>query len=250
MSTSKPLLAFYGATGGSTLAALIPALNAGYDCTALARTPSKLTDLLLSKGVPQSVIDTHLYVFPGNVLSVEAVKGPLVLNGRPADIIVSGIGITTFTEWRQKVTICADAVTNIIAALREIGSAVKPLLVALSSTGISRQGGTTRDLPLLMMPFYRYGLKNPHADKVRMEEVIAGEMGRTEKAVIRGFVIPRPSLLTNGKARGSEKVRVGNEERPAVGYRISRDDVGGWIFENLVVGEVGRWIGKKPTLTY
>lgn len=33
-STTKPTIAFYGATGGSTLAALVPALNAGYSCTA------------------------------------------------------------------------------------------------------------------------------------------------------------------------------------------------------------------------
>ena len=34
MANTKPLIAFYGATGGSTIAALVPALKAGYDCTA------------------------------------------------------------------------------------------------------------------------------------------------------------------------------------------------------------------------
>lgn len=34
MANAKPLIAFYGATGGSTIAALVPALKAGYDCTA------------------------------------------------------------------------------------------------------------------------------------------------------------------------------------------------------------------------
>lgn len=34
MASTKPLIAFYGATGGCTLAALIPALIANYDCTA------------------------------------------------------------------------------------------------------------------------------------------------------------------------------------------------------------------------
>lgn len=34
MASTKPLVAFYGATGGFTIAALVPALKAGYDCTA------------------------------------------------------------------------------------------------------------------------------------------------------------------------------------------------------------------------
>lgn len=37
MTSTKPLLAFYGATGGCTLAAIAPALNEGYDCTARAQ---------------------------------------------------------------------------------------------------------------------------------------------------------------------------------------------------------------------
>ena len=36
MANAKPLIAFYGATGGSTISALVPALKAGYDCTARA----------------------------------------------------------------------------------------------------------------------------------------------------------------------------------------------------------------------
>ncbi|KAL9129433.1 MAG: hypothetical protein Q9217_002107 [Psora testacea] len=251
MTSPKPLLAFYGATGGSCLAALVPALQAGYDCTALARKPSKLTNLLLSKGILQSAINTHLHITQGDVLSVEAVKGPLALNGRPADIIISGIGITTFGQSRQEVTICANALTNIMTALREINAQAKskPLLVALSSTGIT-QNEMPRDLPVLMMPFYHCGLKNPHADKIAMEKIIESEMSKGEEAVVRGFVLPRPSLLTNGKAKGSEKVRVGDEEKPAVGYTISRDDVGWWIFESLVQKDAQRWVGKKPSLTY
>ena len=84
-----------------------------------------------------------------------------------------------------------------------------------------------------------------------------------EKAIIERtdrFVIVRPSLLTNGKARGRRKIRVGTEAEPAVGYTISREDVGLWMFEHLVKGigngigddEVvgGRYVGQKVTITY
>ena len=248
MSSTKPLLAFYGATGGSTLAALVPALKAGYDCTALIRTPSKLTTLL-EKNVPQSAIDAHLHITQGDVLSVDAVKGPLIFNGRTADIIFCGVGVRVFMQRSPEVTICTDAIMNIFTALRELKPSVKPLFVALTSTGLTRPG-EPRDLPWLMMPLYHYALANPHADKMRMEKAIEEEAARGKEAVIKGFVMPRPSLLTDGKALGAEKVRVGDERKPAVGYTISRDDVGGWMFENLIEGAAERWVGKKVTLTY
>jgi hypothetical protein len=71
---------------------------------------------------------------------------------------------------------------------------------------------------------------------------------------VSGWSMVRPSLLTNGKALGTDKVRVGTEKEPAVGYTISRDDVGLWIWEKMLKGEgvegVEAWKGTKPTLTY
>ena len=64
------------------------------------------------------------------------------------------------------------------------------------------------------------------------------------------FVIVRPSLLTNGKAHGGAKIRVGTEEQPAVGYTISREDVGLWMFEILVQGDGARYVGQKVIITY
>lgn len=74
-----------------------------------------------------------------------------------------------------------------------------------------------------------------------------------EKTIVDGtdrFVIVRPSLLTNGKALGGKKVKTGTEERPAVGYMISREDVGLWMFENLVQGDGGAYVGQKVIITY
>lgn len=82
-----------------------------------------------------------------------------------------------------------------------------------------------------------------------MERVIV-ENAESEGSMIRGYVILRPSALTNGKAQGEEKVRVGTEESPSVGYWISREDVGLWMFENLLEGDGGRFVGQKVTVTY
>ncbi|KAI7080755.1 hypothetical protein KC327_g10 [Hortaea werneckii] len=56
-STSKKnimsTLAFFGATGDCAGYCLAQALNAGYDCRALARTPAKLTASLKNKNTFQ-----------------------------------------------------------------------------------------------------------------------------------------------------------------------------------------------------
>ena len=245
---SRPLLAFYGATGGSTLACLVPALKDSYDCLALVRTPSKLTTLLLEKGVPQSTIDTHLHITQGDVLNPSDVRASLTLNNRTPDIIFSGIGIYSL-GLSQPVTICADGIRNILDALREIKPVSKPMIVALSSTGITR-GEEKDDLPWLMKPLYYLALHAPHADKMNMEDLIVEEAEKGGEGVIGGYILPRASMLTNGASRGLDKIRDGTAEEPAVGYTISRDDVGLWMFEKVVKGERGMLEGKKVTLTY
>ena len=108
-----------------------------------------------------------------------------------------------------------------------------------------------RDLPLVMMPLYHVLLKNAHADKIQMEEALEAEMTKGKASAIRGFVLVRPSLLTDGKVRGLGSIRVGAEMAPAVGYTISREDVGGWMFDALVTnGDREEFLGRKVSLTY
>ena len=82
-----------------------------------------------------------------------------------------------------------------------------------------------------------------------MEKVIVENMNSADSS-ISGFVLIRPSLLLDGQALGSSKVRVGTEMKPAVGYTIHRNDVGLWMYENLVEGDREKWAGQKVSLTY
>ena len=82
-----------------------------------------------------------------------------------------------------------------------------------------------------------------------LTDAIAG--ASTQEAWIRGVVIVRASFLTDGPALGKAKVRVGSESKPAVGYTISREDVGQWVFENVIQDESrDQWAGEKVSLTY
>lgn len=159
-------------------------------------------------------------------------------------------------------TICRTAASTILSALALLQPPSKPLLLVLSTTGIS---SGPRDVPLAFYPFYKTLLANPHKDKSAMEKTLTDAFANATtnatattdpnpnptESWIRGVVIVRASLLTNGPALGKEKVRVGSEGKPAVGYTISREDVGQWVFENVIRDESrDRWAGEKVSLTY
>jgi hypothetical protein len=125
----------------------------------VARTPYKLTNLLLSKGVSQDTIDNHLTITQGDVLKVEDVKGPLILNGRPADIIISGIGVVNGMDMFYEIKLCETAASNIMEALKQLKPSKKPVMVVVSTTGLTTTG--PRDVPLLFKPMYDWLIANP-----------------------------------------------------------------------------------------
>lgn len=147
-------------------------------------------------------------------------------------------------------TICRTAASNILSALALLQPSPKPLVLVLSTTGIS---SGPRDVPLAFYPFYKTLLSSPHKDKFAMEKTLTDTIANATvtETWIRGFVIVRASLLTNGPSLGKEKVRIGSEGKPAVGYTISREDIGQWVFENVVRDEArDQWAGEKVSLTY
>lgn len=84
-----------------------------------------------------------------------------------------------------------------------------------------------------------------------MEANLRAVMGKSEnERPIRGFVNVKPTLLTDGKGKGWQKIKSGQEGKPALGYFVARKDVGEWVFEKLVKREVEPgWIGSGITLT-
>ncbi|KAI2636561.1 NAD(P)-binding protein [Hypomontagnella submonticulosa] len=226
----KKLIAFLGASGGVGLGALTRALAVGHTCMALCRSPSKLTDRFPAPQYP------NLHVVPGNAHDSGAVAKCLVSPtepGRLADAVVSSIG-GAFQFQRMTLDdphVCENGMTALLEAIAQVrkdheSEAWNPRLTVVSTCGISAAGW---DFPVLLLPMYRWVLKVPHEDKLRMEAHLtrrADELGYT-------YTVVRPSLLVDEPAP-ERKVRVGLGEEPAVGYTISRDDTGRWIYENLL----------------
>jgi hypothetical protein len=266
--TTTPTLAFFGATGGCAGSALADALKSGYTAKALVRTPSKLTTTLQETwGVPASAIDAHLTIVQGAVSDTSAVRETLLINGSIADRILYGIGgtpifnnslITPFSISDPQV--CATGMRAVIDAADALTqSGKKPMLLVVSTTGISR---LQRDVPLYWLWFYRWCLPIMHKDKRVTEDLVAeateGLPGDGKKPFAHTVVV-RPTHLVDGASKGMDSIRTGwegmveqlpGEPGPEMGFAISRADVGLWMFEELIARDpTAQWAGKAVTLT-
>ncbi|KAF2789902.1 hypothetical protein K505DRAFT_283589 [Melanomma pulvis-pyrius CBS 109.77] len=267
MSAINQTIAFFGATGGTAAAALAASLRAGYTCTALARTPDKLRDLLKTGHcIPESTISSQLTIHPGNVKDPVAVATVLISPLDPSvlvDYIISGIGGAPKLQWTPPFAvlddpvICESATASILAAISQLETkgisaaqdGRKPLITVISTTGISDRA---RDVPYLLLPIY-YGLLHvPHVDKRKMEALLFNDKG----VHVRDFVVVRPTLLMDYQPCGIETVKAGwewgvktgEEPGPALGYTVGRKDVGEWVFQEVI--QKGGWEGKCVSLCY
>ncbi|KAF6808932.1 fungal specific transcription factor domain-containing protein [Colletotrichum sojae] len=248
MPGSKTIF-FLGATGGCGLSALRRSLDAGFTCIALCRTPSKLISVLSPETYP------NLHVVEGNAHDAVAISKCLVSPHdatRFVDVVVSTIG--AWFELRkmtlEDVHVCEKGMSTLLDAIKSLRSqknvSGNPRVIGQSSTGISKFG---RDTPLFVQPLYKGLLHTPHQDKRAMEELLF--------ASDEDWTVVRASWLTNGREEPGEAVRAGVEdpvkgvEELAIGYSISREDVGKWIFESILDKDgKDRYVRKVATITY
>lgn len=123
-------------------------------------------------------------------------------------------------------TVCGDATDCILSTMAQSKLPNQPLLVVISANGV--RDDIPRDYPLMLTPLYRWILTGVYDDKRRMEATLlkANPHG--------GFVIVRPSVLNNGESKGLKAIRQGTTQKPVLGYSIARNDVGLWMYENVV----------------
>ncbi|KAM0749336.1 hypothetical protein T439DRAFT_327057 [Meredithblackwellia eburnea MCA 4105] len=246
-SNNTSPVAFFGSTGGCTLSALVKALNSGARSRALVRTPSKLTDLLASEGVSPNTISNYLVIVQGNAKDEEAVKKTLrTETGELCERIVFGIGAKPEFKGLKPVaddpSVCEVAMKTIITAISHLPYSVAPSIVGVSSTGITK---VKRDVPLAYYHLYHLVLASAHEDKRLMEEaMIEGQ----RSGILSSYTIVAATLLTSGAEKGLAKVKVGTETAPAIGYSISRKDVGGWIWSEWAVKGAGK--NERVSLTF
>ncbi|KAI1140206.1 NAD(P)-binding protein [Hypoxylon sp. FL0543] len=240
---AQKTVAFFGASTGVGLSALKNSLAAGHKCIALCRDPSKLTAALEDEAT------SNLEVIQGNAHDVAAVSRCLKASETNlVDEIVFTIG-GAFVASKMSIDdphVCEKGIVTVleaIAGLRRQGVDGRPHVIACSTTGISRFG---RDTPLVIVPMYKVLLKVPGADKAVMENKLVTSS--------EDFTIVRASGLVDGET--DKAIRVGVEdpvkgvESKAIGYTISREDVGKWIAQNLLIQRNPKYMNKTVTVTY
>ncbi|KAG9586954.1 hypothetical protein KCU77_g11789, partial [Aureobasidium melanogenum] len=246
-------IAFLGATGGCAGACLIAALNDGYTCRALVRTPSKLTAMLDAQAVPKSSL-SNLEIIEGNAKDINSVKKLLQTSTGIVDTIVFGVGAAPKLRLHiMPVTlddpnVCRTVMATLLSALNELKATTKPRLLVISTTGITRG---PRDVPFLYIPLYHWLLHVPHIDKRVMEQLVWEQKDKSDaERVICEFAIVRPTLLMDGKGVGVGRIRYGLESSPALGWKIDRKDVGDWLFEKgIKPAELGAFKNQAISLT-
>ncbi|KAK3180263.1 hypothetical protein K4F52_008349 [Lecanicillium sp. MT-2017a] len=239
-------IAFFGASAGCGLSALKRAVEDGHTCIAMCRKPEKMDAHFPSK-------PSNLIVKAGNAHDADSVAACLV-NPHDSSSMVDMVhfsigGAFNMKTWKiDDPDVCkkgTDTLLTSIEQLRSRGVTGRPLLVVVSTTGISKYG---RDVPLLYTPLYHFMLKMPHADKLVMEERLVSGGER--------YILVRPSLLVDG-TKPDTQIRVGVED-PAkgievkeVGYNISREDVGRWNYKNILSQEgQNKFEGKAISITW
>ncbi|KAF2209926.1 hypothetical protein CERZMDRAFT_99983 [Cercospora zeae-maydis SCOH1-5] len=224
-TTPKKTLAFFGATDGCAGTCLALALNAGYQ---LVRTPSNPTN--------------------------HRTRDQRRSDGRHN---VNGVGATPKLQWSlvkpviiDQPTLCQDVTATFSEVSRELSSSShKPVFINVSMTGIPSEGKPW-DVPTKFTWMYRYVLQQTHEDKRRVQEMIEEDM-RSQQSGIGVHVLVKPSLLMDGRALSSGKVRVDTEDQPEIGDTIRREDVGRFMFERLVKEDVkAKWRNTSLTITY
>jgi len=246
-------IAVLGATGGCAGTCLIAALQEGYTCRALARTPSKLTTSLESQGLSESLL-ANLEIIPGNAKDVNSIKSLLQTPTGIVDTIVFGVGAAPKLRLHimpvtlDDIEVCRTAMATLLSALDDLKAATKPRLLVISTTGITKG---PRDVPLLYVPLYHWFLHIPHVDKRVMEELVCAQRQKpAAERTVGEFTIVRPTLLMDGNGVGVAKIRYGLESNPALGWTIDRKDVGNWLFEKgIKPADLGEFKDQAVSLT-
>lgn len=174
----------------------------------MARTPEKLSAALKEEKSPTE----NLAITPGDISNISAIKKVLAPENVIVDMFICGIGARGTYSGKPLSPIALDktisrrASGNILTALRELNSEKRPVVIVISTIGIRRDG--IRDVPRLLSPLYKLVLADACEDLKAVEDLLMEESGKEER-VISGAIFVRPSLLTDGPRKGTDKVRTG-----------------------------------------
>jgi putative NADH-flavin reductase len=210
-------IAIFGANGGTGRILTSLALRSGHSVTALVRKAHSFPYL------------KSVHVVEGSAFDPAAVD----LTVGDADVVFSALG--AHSPLRNE-NVLPRAVPLIIEAMQQAGI---PRIITLGSAGartdaLAKQPAAWRWIQNLISSRV---LKWPVHEQIVQHTLLAAS-GLEWTMVL-------PSMLTNGAARG--RYRIDGDALPRLGIRISRNDVAGFMFQQI---ESSEWIGKSVYVSY
>lgn len=173
-------IAIIGATGPTGRSFIDQAVAAGHDVLALARNPSKLTNVASSVVVRKA--DAR------DVDSLVAALGPEI------EVVVNIVGASGLLEARNVTDLYSVAAQNLVAAMNKVGI---ERIVTVSSGGVEPQ---PNDGWFYTHVLKRFFLEPMYVDMRRMEAVIRSSATR--------WTILRPPYLVGGAVTGRYRMSI------------------------------------------
>jgi putative NADH-flavin reductase len=203
----------FGASGATGLLLTERCLAAGYEVTALLRTPAKFK------------FAGQVRVVEGTAFDAEAVR--LTIEG--ADVVLSALGARSL----KKEDVLERAVPLIVEAMHEAGVR---RIIALGSAGALEDS-------LKKQPAWRRWFVQKVVYNTFLKWPVASQIAQWKTLSASGldFTMVMPPMLLNSKGRGITRLRVDGEALPPHGARISREDVADFMMAQI---SSAKWVGK------
>jgi putative NADH-flavin reductase len=215
-------IAIFGASGATGKLLTQRCLAAGYQVTALLRTPEKFA------------LRDQIRVIQGSAFDLAAVRQAI----EGADAVLSALGANSL----KKEDVLERAVPQIIAAMRETAGQPKPVrrIVVLGSAGalpdsLEKQSFYRRWIVKNIL--YTTFLKWPVASQISQWN----DLSRSDL----DWTMVMPPMLSNAHGRGT--YRIDGEALPRNGSSISREDVADFMMLQLTSPQ---WIRKGVYISW
>jgi putative NADH-flavin reductase len=215
-------IAIFGASGATGKLLTQRCLAAGYNVTALLRTPEKFS------------LRDRVQVVPGSPFDLASVRQTI----KDADAVLSALGAKSL----RKEDVLERAVPQIISAMQETISQSKPVrrIIVLGSAGalpssLDKQPAWRRWVVQNIV--YNTFLKWPVASQISQWNNLSHSN--------LDWTMVMPPMLTNGAARGS--YRIDGDALPPNGSRISRADVADFMMQQI---DNPQWIKKGVYISW
>ena len=210
-------VSIFGASGGTGRLLTERCLAAGYDVTALLRTPATFP------------VRDRVHVVEGNVFDPLAVRRTV----EGADVILSALGARSL----KKEDVLERGVPLIVDAMRETGVR---RIIALGSAG-------ALDDSLKKQPAWRRWIVQNMVYNTFLKWAVASQVAqwKTLSASNLDWTMVMPPMLADSPARGI--YRIDGEALPRNGSRISRTDVADFMMQQIANPQ---WVGKSVYIAW